>query len=148
MPKTKKTQPPEDGRRRCRVCGCTDERGCAPRVTGGKSCHWVADDLCSFCSLQTNRLGKRTGHHHQSRRALSCDGRTYELPDERQMAEIRETLLRTIEDVICAGIQLDNTDVGESRRNLIQAGNKCDSLEDELLGYMVADVTLNQKGKG
>lgn len=29
--------------RRCRVCGCTDDRACP----GG--CHWVEDDLCSAC---------------------------------------------------------------------------------------------------
>ena len=28
----------------CRVCGCTDDRGCA----GG--CLWVAPDLCSRCA--------------------------------------------------------------------------------------------------
>ncbi|MGV0976384.1 MAG: Mov34/MPN/PAD-1 family protein [Azonexus sp.] len=29
--------------RTCRVCGCTDEHGCA------NGCFWVADDLCSNC---------------------------------------------------------------------------------------------------
>ena len=29
--------------RRCRVCGCTDDRACP----GG--CHWVEEDLCSSC---------------------------------------------------------------------------------------------------
>ena len=30
--------------RRCRVCGCTDERACP----GG--CHWITPDLCSECA--------------------------------------------------------------------------------------------------
>ena len=34
---------PETALRRCRSCGCTDERGCP----GG--CWWVASDLCSEC---------------------------------------------------------------------------------------------------
>lgn len=34
------------GRRRCRICGCTDDRAC---VTDGVPCHWVEDDLCSAC---------------------------------------------------------------------------------------------------
>jgi len=29
--------------RRCRICGCTQERACE----GG--CYWVAPDLCSAC---------------------------------------------------------------------------------------------------
>jgi hypothetical protein len=33
----------EEGPRRCRGCGCTDERGCR----GG--CSWVEFDLCSRC---------------------------------------------------------------------------------------------------
>lgn len=35
------TRPDE---RRCRTCGCTDERACLP------SCSWVAEDLCSACA--------------------------------------------------------------------------------------------------
>lgn len=37
--------------RRCRVCGCTDERGCVePDLVGGWStCWWVESDLCSMC---------------------------------------------------------------------------------------------------
>lgn len=31
--------------RRCRVCGCTDDRACE----GG--CYWVADDICSACAV-------------------------------------------------------------------------------------------------
>jgi hypothetical protein len=31
------------GERRCRVCGCKDDRACL----GG--CSWVEDDLCSTC---------------------------------------------------------------------------------------------------
>ena len=33
---------------RCRVCGCTDERGCWP-----DPCWWVEPDLCSNCSDKT-----------------------------------------------------------------------------------------------
>ncbi len=33
-----------DKKRTCRICGCTDERGCP----GG--CFWVDEDLCSECS--------------------------------------------------------------------------------------------------
>ncbi len=33
--------------RKCRVCGCTDERACV--IDDGIPCHWVADDLCSVC---------------------------------------------------------------------------------------------------
>jgi hypothetical protein len=32
--------------RRCRKCGCTDERAC---ITAEGPCHWVAADLCSAC---------------------------------------------------------------------------------------------------
>jgi len=36
-------------RRRCRVCGCTDEdcSGCVART--GQACFWVSNDLCSAC---------------------------------------------------------------------------------------------------
>lgn len=30
--------------RKCRVCGCTEERACEPN-----GCYWVGDDLCSEC---------------------------------------------------------------------------------------------------
>lgn len=33
--------------RACRVCGCTDERGCPP--VAGLSCWWIEPDLCSRC---------------------------------------------------------------------------------------------------
>jgi hypothetical protein len=33
--------------RRCRVCGCTDELGCA------EGCEWVESDLCSQCDPAT-----------------------------------------------------------------------------------------------
>lgn len=38
--------------RRCRVCGCTDERACVEMDLHGDCvpCHWVADDLCSSCA--------------------------------------------------------------------------------------------------
>lgn len=34
--------------RRCRVCGCTDERAC--RDGRGNACHWLEPDLCSHCA--------------------------------------------------------------------------------------------------
>jgi len=34
--------------RKCRVCGCTDDRACK----GG--CYWVAVDLCSKCFDKSN----------------------------------------------------------------------------------------------
>lgn len=33
--------------RRCRVCGCTDDRAC---VVQGVPCCWVSEDLCSACA--------------------------------------------------------------------------------------------------
>lgn len=36
--------------RKCRVCGCTDDRACE----GG--CHWVEDDLCSTCAETLNQV--------------------------------------------------------------------------------------------
>lgn len=33
----------------CRVCGCTDERGCYKEEIG-EPCHWVEPDLCSYCA--------------------------------------------------------------------------------------------------
>jgi hypothetical protein len=42
----------EEGRekRRCRVCGCTDDdcHQCIEKT--GKPCHWVEKDLCSACA--------------------------------------------------------------------------------------------------
>ena len=35
--------------RACRVCGCTEDRACAPDATRA-TCHWVAEDLCSRCA--------------------------------------------------------------------------------------------------
>jgi hypothetical protein len=34
----------QEAPRRCRRCGCTDQRGCA------SGCRWVAVDLCSRCT--------------------------------------------------------------------------------------------------
>ena len=31
-------------KRKCRICGCTDEHGCV----GG--CYWIEEDLCSKCA--------------------------------------------------------------------------------------------------
>jgi hypothetical protein len=37
-------------KRRCRVCGCTDDdcHRCTEKT--GHPCHWVEDDLCSACA--------------------------------------------------------------------------------------------------
>ena len=32
--------------RKCRVCGCTQEKAC---LVKGSPCHWVEWDLCSAC---------------------------------------------------------------------------------------------------
>jgi hypothetical protein len=48
--------------RRCRICGCTDERPCA----GG--CFWVAADLCSNCGASPTgavRLWASPGRHRR-----------------------------------------------------------------------------------
>ena len=34
------------GRRKCRVCGCTDDAAC---WTADGPCYWAEDDLCSAC---------------------------------------------------------------------------------------------------
>ncbi len=36
-------------KRKCRVCGCTDDRAC---VTDGLACSWVEADLCSACVMK------------------------------------------------------------------------------------------------
>jgi hypothetical protein len=38
------------GKRRCRVCGCTDDdcHQCIEKT--GKPCYWVEEDLCSACA--------------------------------------------------------------------------------------------------
>jgi hypothetical protein len=38
------------GKRHCRVCGCTDDdcHQCIEKT--GKPCHWVEEDLCSACA--------------------------------------------------------------------------------------------------
>lgn len=52
--------PPTDrspfDQRACRVCGCTDENGCA--LPDGSFCSWVTNDLCSAprCITETNRI--------------------------------------------------------------------------------------------
>lgn len=42
-------------KRRCRVCGCTDDdcRQCIAKT--GKPCHWVEMDLCSACEEETKK---------------------------------------------------------------------------------------------
>lgn len=42
----------DNGRRACKVCGCTDDHACE----GG--CFWVAEDLCSACALNIGGNGK------------------------------------------------------------------------------------------
>lgn len=44
MEETKTEEPKQEEKRRCRVCGCTDDRACVG------SCYWVEDDLCSKCN--------------------------------------------------------------------------------------------------
>lgn len=51
----------EDSKRKCRVCGCTELRGCL--VEGGpgediiSTCYWVEPDLCSACAGPGHRYG-------------------------------------------------------------------------------------------
>ena len=56
---------PIAGKRRCRKCGCTDERAC---VTPAGPCHWVEPDLCSACAGTRERNGFRgpAGHNPES----------------------------------------------------------------------------------
>ncbi len=42
--------------RKCRVCGCTDDKACEPY-----GCWWVEDDLCSSCSLVIGAPSKKRG---------------------------------------------------------------------------------------
>ena len=46
----KKTKKDEDGVRRCRICGCTEDdcSQCVEKI--GEPCHWVKEDLCSACT--------------------------------------------------------------------------------------------------
>lgn len=46
-----------DTERRCRVCGCTDERACIEMDMLGDCvpCHWVEPDLCSTCAPEDGR---------------------------------------------------------------------------------------------
>jgi ParB/RepB/Spo0J family partition protein len=37
-------------KRKCRVCGCTDDDCSQCVATSGEPCHWVEDDLCSACA--------------------------------------------------------------------------------------------------
>jgi len=45
-----KSKTPEEGKQKCRVCGCTDEDCSQCIKKTGKPCHWVEPDLCSACS--------------------------------------------------------------------------------------------------
>ncbi|ESQ82363.1 hypothetical protein AEAC466_17210 [Asticcacaulis sp. AC466] len=40
--------------RTCRRCGCTETKACLDPATG-RSCHWVAKDLCNVCALALGR---------------------------------------------------------------------------------------------
>jgi len=40
-------------KRKCRVCGCTDDNAC---MVNGVVCHWVEEDLCSFCAQKAGAL--------------------------------------------------------------------------------------------
>jgi hypothetical protein len=40
----------DDGVRRCRVCGCTDDDCTQCVEANGEPCHWVEADLCSRCA--------------------------------------------------------------------------------------------------
>lgn len=41
------------GDRRCKNCGCTEEKACAVVIAGVvyKACHWRTPDTCSFCYI-------------------------------------------------------------------------------------------------
>ena len=40
---------------KCKTCGCTDEdcRQCIEKT--GEACHWVTEDLCSACVVETKK---------------------------------------------------------------------------------------------
>ena len=42
--------------RRCRVCGCTDDKAC---MTDAGPCHWIEPDLCSACEGKDPRHANR-----------------------------------------------------------------------------------------
>ena len=47
VPKGKKAAPsPAVRKKKCRVCGCTEDNAC---LSKGVPCHWVEPDLCSAC---------------------------------------------------------------------------------------------------
>jgi chromosome partitioning protein len=50
-----------DEKRKCRICGCTDDdcRQCIEKT--GKPCHWVAEDLCSACKTTVVSLASIKG---------------------------------------------------------------------------------------
>ena len=45
-----------EGKKKCRVCGCTDGncRQCIERT--GRPCYWVEDDLCSACAEAVSNI--------------------------------------------------------------------------------------------
>ena len=45
-------EPINPSEKRCRVCGCTDDRACCDPNTG-HPCYWVEDDLCSACTAES-----------------------------------------------------------------------------------------------
>lgn len=44
--------------RRCRVCGCTDDRACIDAATG-EACHWAEPGLCSACAMPRAEIRRR-----------------------------------------------------------------------------------------
>lgn len=46
-------------KRKCRVCGCTDNdcHKCIEKT--GHPCHWIADDLCSACAPKHSKKKSR-----------------------------------------------------------------------------------------
>jgi hypothetical protein len=59
-------------KRKCRVCGCTDEdcRGCIEKT--GEPCYWVEKDLCSACA-GAPPMSQITGDHGSMKPAAGRD---------------------------------------------------------------------------
>ncbi len=55
-PKTAKSKKGKKQVRKCRVCGCTEEKACQ---TAGGPCHWVEEDLCSACADKPGKPAKK-----------------------------------------------------------------------------------------
>lgn len=48
---------------KCRICGCTDERGCPA------GCEWIEPDLCSVCHWLIEEYAGYLHHSHAVSRA-------------------------------------------------------------------------------